>query len=463
LPVGESSTRPLVYKFGGTSVGSAERIRGVVRLVQAADRTPVVVVSAMSGVTDQLVRAGEALNQGISAEAETAAGLRLRHLETLDELCADPSERARMAAEVDQVLARLASRRGDYTQDAALLDAVSAIGEDLSARLLACALRASGREACVVDARELVRTDGRFGRATPLDEQIRGLARERLLPLIARGCVPVVQGFVGATVDGHTTTLGRGGSDFTAVILGAALDAEQVDIWTDVDGILSGDPRTVDHPRILPEVGFEEAVELAYFGAKVIHPGAAKHAVSRGVRVRIRNTFAPDGSGTVILNDRRGARGIAAVAYKPRVALIKVRSHPSALQYGFLARVFEVLGRHQVAVDLVATSHSSTAFTIDEREDIEDVAADLSTFSDVEIVNDLATITVVGQGLMEEPGIDALVFWAVEKTPVHLISQASDVSLSFLVSAKDAADLVRKLHLTLIELRDHQERERVEQ
>jgi aspartate kinase len=462
LPVGKPTNRPIVYKFGGTSVGSAERIRGVVELVSRADRTPVVVVSAMSGVTDLLVCAAEALNQGGSADAETAAGLRLRHLETLADLCADAAERARITADLEGVLARLAARRADYADDAALVDAVSAIGEDLSARLLACALRVSGRDACVVDARDVLRTDGRHGRAQPLDDEIRGLAQERLLPLIARGCVPVVQGFVGATADGKTTTLGRGGSDFTAVILGAALDAERVDIWTDVDGILSGDPRSVDHPRILPEVGFEEAVELSYFGAKVIHPGAAKHAVSRGVRVRIRNSFAPDGPGTVILNDRRGARGIAAVAYKPRAALIKVRSHPTALQYGFLARVFEVLGRHQVPVDLVATSHSSTAFTIDEREDVEDVAADLRAFSDVEIEHDLATITVVGQGLMEEPGIDALVFWAVEKTPVHLISQASDVSLSFLVSAKDAADLVRRLHLTLIELRDHEARERVE-
>jgi aspartate kinase len=162
------------------------------------------------------------------------------------------------------------------------------------------------------------------------------------------------------------------------------------------------------------------------------------------------------------LSDRRGVPDIAAVAYKPRVSLIKVRSHPTALQYGFLARVFEVLGRHQVPVDLVATSHSSTAFTIDQAEAIAELSAELSAFSDVEVTRGLATITVVGHGLLEEPGIDALVFWAVERTPVYLISQASDVSLSFLVADQDAAPLVRKLHMTLIELRDEDSREKME-
>jgi aspartate kinase len=341
-------------------------------------------------------------------------------------------------------------------------DSVIAAGEDLSARLMACALRARGRRASLVDAREVIRTDAQFSRARPQVDELRCLARERLLPMLEAGEVPVVQGFVGAAEDGRTTTLGRGGSDFTAALLGAALDAEVVHIWTDVDGILSGDPRAVDHPRILPEVGFEEAVELAYFGAKVIHPGAAKHAVSHGVPLRIRNTFKPTHAGTLILSDRRGVPDIAAVAYKPRVVLMKVRSHPTALQYGFLARVFEVLGRHQVPVDLVATSHSSTAFTIDQAEAIEELSKDLSDFSDVEVIRGLATITVVGHGLLEEPGIDALVFWAVERTPVHLISQASDVSLSFLVSDEDAAPLVRKLHMTLIELRDENSREQME-
>ena len=454
-------TGPLVYKFGGSSVADAERVRHVARLIVEAERTPVVVVSALGGVTDRLI--GTAVAAGGALDTATMEELRARHREVLEGVCEDPDERTRLASEMDEALARLERAGGGGPREAAeLLDAVAAVGEDLSARLVACAVRGLGRDACVVDAREVVRTDDRFGRARPLDEETRELARGRLLPLIERGCVPVVQGFVGATSDGRTTTLGRGGSDYTAAVLGAALGAEVVHVWTDVDGILSADPRAVAHPRILCEMGYEEAVELAYFGAKVIHPGAAKHAVSQGVPLRIRNTFRPEATGTLILSDRRGGARIAAVAYKPRVALIKVRSHPSALQYGFLARVFEVLGRHEVPVDLVATSHSSTAFTIDEREELGDLARELSEFSDVEVSRGLATITVVGHGLMEEPGVDALVFWAVERTPVHLISQASDVSLSFVVSESDASDLVRKLHLTLIELRDEEGRKDVE-
>lgn len=475
-------SRPLVYKFGGSSLADAERIRGVARLVRRAERTPVVVVSALGGVTDRLLcPAGGGLAEGPPNRGAVEA-LRARHREVLDGVCGDPDERARLSAEVDEVLSRLegAADRGpadggpadvagsaravdrDPADAAELRDGVASVGEDLSARLVACAIRGEGVDARVVDAREVVRTDARFGRARPQEEEIRRLAAERLRPLLERGSVPVIQGFVGATPDGRTTTLGRGGSDLTAALLGAALQAEVVHIWTDVDGILSGDPRAVDRPRILTEIGYEEAVELSYFGATVIHPAAAKHAVSRGVSLRIRNTFRPEDPGTLVLSDRRGAVQIAAVAYKPRVVLIKVRSHLSALEYGFLARVFEVLGRHRVPVDLVATSHSSTAFTIDENEEIGEVARELSLFSDVEVVRDLATLTVVGHGLMEEPGIDALVFWTVQKTPVHLISQASDVSLSFVVSEADARDLARKLHLTLIELRDERGREGVE-
>jgi aspartate kinase len=222
-------------------------------------------------------------------------------------------------------------------------------------------------------------------------------------------------------------------------------------VWTDVDGILSADPRAVDGARILERLGFEEAVELAYFGARVLHPEAAKHAVSRGVPLWIRNTFRPGGPGTRVLAERWGGAAIAAVAHKPRVTLVKVRSHPAALPYGFLARVFGSLARHRLPVDLVATSHSSTAFTLhrDEAEpggDLAPVVEELGDFAEVEVIPGLATVTVVGHGLLEEPGIDALVFETVGTTPIHLISQASDVSLSLVVDDARAPELVRRLH-----------------
>lgn len=456
------SAGPLVYKFGGTSVADATRIRHVAELCLAAASTPVVVVSAMGGVTNRLVEAAQAIHTGGDARA-VADELEARHLEAAAEL-APADEGDALDGEVRALVARLRGAGDtDWTgRERELDDHLASLGEDLSARLVAAGLRAAGADAEAVDARTVMRTDDAFGRARPLQEDVRRLAGELLRPLVDRGTIPVVQGFVGAAADGRTTTLGRGGSDYSAAILGAALDSPEVHIWTDVDGILSGDPRAVDHPRILGCIGFEEAVELSYFGARVIHPGAAKHAVALGLRLRIRNTFAPDGEGTVILNDRRGVAEIAAVAYKPNVALLKVRSHPSAMPYGFLARVFDVLARHRLPVDLVATSHSSTALTIDEAEDLDDVAAELSAFADVDVRRELATVTVVGHGLLETPGTDALVFWEVERTPVHLISQASDVSLSFVVAQDDAPDLVRRLHTSLIELRDEEGRELIE-
>ena len=215
-------------------------------------------------------------------------------------------------------------------------------------------------------------------------------------------------------------------------------------------------PRPRSHTpvtTVISDVGSEEAVELAYFGARVIHVAAAKHAIASNLPLRIKNSFAPERPGTLIHSDRGAAAAFAAVAHKTDVALIRVRAFPTALACGFLARVFGVLGRHSVPVDLVATSHSSTAFTVDRDHDLSAVHGALSVFSEVDVVQDVATVTVVGRGMLREPGMDALVFWAVEKTPVYLISQASDVSISFVVDEAEAPDLVRRLHLSLIELR----------
>jgi aspartate kinase len=454
----------IVYKFGGSSVADAQRIQEVARLVAGAPTRPVVVVSAMGGVTDHLVVIAESIGQGNDVWRNVLPELETRHANAVIGLTAgDAAARADLERDVASAFARIpeAATRSWTGREAELWDLVTSLGEDLSARLNACALRAAGVPAEFVDARFVVRTDDHFGRARPASEEISRLARERLVSLLQRGTVPVLQGFVGATADGRTTTLGRGGSDYSAAILGAALGAEEVHIWTDVDGILSGDPRAVDQPRILREIGFEEAVELSYFGAKVIHPGAAKHAVALGVPLRIRNTFHPEDPGTLILSDRRGVAEIAAVACKRGTSLIKVRSLPSALPYGFLARVFDVLARHELAVDLVATSHSSTVFSLDRNEDLAAVTEELSEFAEVDVRHGLATVTVVGHGLMEEPGTDALVFWEVGRTPVHLISQASDVSLSFLVDEDQAPDLVRRLHTALIELRDEEGRARL--
>ena len=445
---------PVVYKFGGTSLDGGARLRDVARLVEEGPRPLIVVVSAMAGVTDLLQRLARPELPAAAAVEDVLRELRHRHAQALADIFEDtadrlPFESARQCmdarlermSEINSAPHGLSSRmRADQTLS---------VGEDLSQILVLAALEAQGIRAANVDARALLVTDARFGSAVPDRDATRAACAERLAPVLDTGGIAVLQGFVGATREGHTTTLGRGGSDFSAAVLGGAMNAEMVHIWTDVDGVLSGDPAQVDAPTLLPEVGFEELVELAWAGARVLHPVAAKWAVAEGVPLTIRHTFRPDRPGTRVRHDARSA-AIAAVTAKPGVALIKVRSHPVALPYGFLARVFGVLGRHRLEVDLVATSHSSTAFTIDDSSDLTEVEAELGTFSDVEVTRRLVTITVVGRGLMARPGVDGQIFTVVGDTPVHLVSQASDVSLSLVVDADRAYELIRKLHADLI-------------
>ncbi|RMH17360.1 MAG: aspartate kinase, partial [Gemmatimonadetes bacterium] len=453
------ATGPLVHKFGGTSVADAARLRALAGLVARTaegdgGRASVVVVSALAGVTDLL----DDVADGRRPAAEALEALRARHAAVADDLGVEGGEREALDARLEAALAPLVEAAAAPGPPAPLgpatADRIRAVGEDLAVPLVVRALVDAGLDARPVDARAVIRTDGRHGRAAPVVPALEPLAARHLAPVLDAGAVAVMQGFVGATELGATTTLGRGGSDYTAALLGGALDAAEVLIWTDVDGMLSGDPAAVRSARLVPELGFEEAVELSYFGARVLHPKAAKHAAATGVPLTIRNSFDPDAPGTLVRQDRRGTGTFAAVAFKPDVVLMKVRAFPSAMAYGFLARVFEVLGRHRVPVDLVATSHSSTAFTVDVDEELGAVRDELSAFAEVEVVDGLATVTVVGQGMLREPGMDALVFWAVGRTPVHLISQASDVSMSFVVAEDDAPDLVRRLHLSLIELRE---------
>ncbi len=445
-------TGPAVFKFGGTSLGDADRVTDVAGLIAHEEEVPIVVVSAPAGVTRALLE----IATGASPDAESGARELLRRV---------PRELARrvggrdLAEEVAQLVRdRLGEfDRRDSGASGAARDMLLSVGEDVSARVLVAALAAADVPAVRIDAREVIRTDATFGAAHPDPEAIRAEACARLLPIAEEGVVPVVQGFVGATSDGDTTTLGRGGSDLSATLIGAAVASSAVHIWTDVDGILTGDPRWVDRPRSLDVVGFEEAVELAWFGARVLHAGAAKHAVAHRLPVRIRSTFAPERPGTLVLAERWGGPDIAAVACKRAVALIQVRSRPSAIEYGFLAEVFGTLAELRTPVDLVATSHTSTAFTIDENAELGALADALDRVAEVEVRRGLSTVTVVGRGLLREPGFAARVFQTVAFTSVHLISQATDSSLSFLVDDAEAEELVRRLHLVLIEGRSGRE------
>lgn len=445
----------IVLKFGGTSVASADALWAVAAVVGRSAGPRVVVVSALAGVTDGLLAAGELAERAGGARAQRALdAIGTRHLELADAVLRErPTVRDEVRRALEAILERIATRVRSVrkaAEAARARDDLLACGEELAVHLVVGVLRAAGHAACWVDARRVIRTDDRFGGARPLVDRIAEAARAEIVPKLDSEIV-VVQGFVGSTEDGATTTLGRGGSDTTAALLGAALAAREVQIWTDVDGILSADPRVVPEARLVPEIGFEEAVELAYFGARVLHPAAAKHAAAAGVPLRVLNTFRPDAPGTWLRPDRRHESGVAAIAYRTGTALVTVRSLPMFMAHGFLARVFEVVARHRLAVDLVGTSHTSTAFTLGETALLDAVLADLKPFCETTVEHGYATFSVIGKGLLQEVGIVARVFAALDEIPVRLVTQASDVSLNFLVQEGEAPRCARLLHAALIE------------
>jgi aspartate kinase len=452
----------IVQKFGGTSVGDGARIGRVADLVASRrGEQPLVVVSAMGGITDLLVSLTGASKGKDRPATETAlAALAERHRAALDALALPASEAAACAEELDRELQRVRqlSLGISLLEEASLRtsDSLLSAGELISSRFVAAALRARGVPAVWIDPRRLVATDAAFGGAAPDEAETGRRVGATALPELSAGNVVVTGGFVGAAPDGSTTTLGRGGSDYSAALLGAALaDAGArvpvIEIWTDVDGILTADPRIVPAARLVPEVGYAEAAELAFFGAKVLHPATIRPAVARGIPVAVRNTFRPEIAGTVVTADAPG-HGVRAVAMRKGVAALFVGSPRMLLAHGYAARVFSVFEKHGVPVDVIATSEVSISVTVDERAPLDLLAKSLSEFAEVSVLKNLAVLSVVGKGLRTTPGVAARVFAALGDLNVVLISQgASETNITFVVDAADAPEALRRLHREFFE------------
>jgi aspartate kinase len=319
--------------------------------------------------------------------------------------------------------------------------------------MVAAAFNARGLAARAVDARQVLVTDGTFGRATPLLPETEARLREKVQPLLDQGIVPVMPGFVGATKEGVTTTIGRGGSDWSAALFGSLLEADEIQIWTDVDGMLTVDPRLVPSARVIPEVSFTEAAELAYFGAKVLHPATIKPAVEKGIAVRVLNTMNPKAPGTLIVEEARGESGSPrALAFKKGISVVFITQPRMLMAHGFLAKVFEVFARHQTSVDLVATSEVSVSLTVDDPTRLPAVERDLGELGEVQILKGMAIVSVVGRGFTRRSGLAGHIFDALREVNVVMISfGASDVNLSFVVSEADAERAVKLLHAAFFE------------
>jgi aspartate kinase len=450
----------IVMKFGGTSVQDLSAISQACEIVaNKLDRSPVVVVSAMARVTDSLLRvAHTAQARRFDEAASLINDLSERHLAVARELLSQPapdSEDYRLEsverrirdyfAELEN-LARSVATLGELTGRSQ--DAIVSFGERLSSVIIAAALNARAIGAEVVDSRQFVITDDRFTNAAPDMRQTENLTREALLPLLERGRVPVAQGFIGSTANGVTTTIGRGGSDYSAAIIGAALGADRIEIWTDVDGLMTVDPRVVAEARRIRVISFAEASELSYFGAKVLHPSTLLPAVKRRIPVHIYNTRNPRCEGTLIVADPRPSRTlIKSIAFKRGVTIVNVNSTRMLLAYGFLRTIFDIFDRHKTSVDVVTTSEVSVSMTLDNTDQMEAIKRDLEGIGEVSVDRGKAIVCVVGDNLKFTPGVAARLFRSISNTNINMISQgASEINLTFVIDEEEVERVVRLLH-----------------
>jgi aspartate kinase len=445
----------VIMKFGGTSVENAAAIERVAEIVRSRQKdNPVVVVSAFAKVTDQLVLMGQ---QAASTDCESSLQLlqelRTRHLETARQLLGSrlfpklaPKVEA-LFAELENLLRGVAAVRELSLRSS---DYLLSFGELLSSEIVTAALAARSLEAVWVDSRDCIMTDASYTRARPLSDETRRQCQSQVSPLVAKRKIPVLGGFIAATADRISTTLGRGGSDFSAAILGAALDAERIEIWTDVEGMMTTDPRLCHDARTIRRISFNEAAELAYFGAKVLHPATLLPAIEKNIPVYVLNSRNLKSEGTrITAHAPRGRHIFRAITAKTGISMVNVVASRGLMVHNFLRSVFETLDKHGCPVDLVAISEVSMSFTMESKRLPKTLLADLEAIADVTCEDQQAIVCLVGEDIHGKPGIAASVFTTVAQAGVNvrMISQgASEINISFVIKESDVPQAVQHLH-----------------
>ena len=446
----------VVMKFGGTSVEDPAAIGRTAAIVQgrvALGQQPVVVVSAMAKVTDQLLRAAAAAAVGDRTGAlAISSRLRARHRDTAAALVKDVAGSAALQRlidekfdSLDEILRGLAAI---LELTPRISDLIVSYGERLSSAMIAQAFTDRGLNGAHVDSRQVILTDSQYQKAVPLSELIELRCNELVLPLVQAGKVPVMGGFIGSNEAGITTTLGRGGSDFTGALVGGALNAEAIEIWTDVNGIMTTDPRVCPDALRVKVVSFEEAAELAYFGAKVLHPATILPAVSKNIPVLVLNSRNPTNEGTRITSLAPPCSSpFKCIAVKKKLSIIDVVASRMLMTHGYLKSIFDIFDKHQLAVDMVSTSEVSVSLTVDSTDKLPAIAEDLGKVADVKYEGQKALICLVGEDIRGKNGMAAQVFNAVRHINVRMISQgASEINMSFMIEESDADEAVRSLH-----------------
>ncbi|HXB22824.1 MAG TPA: lysine-sensitive aspartokinase 3 [Candidatus Solibacter sp.] len=440
-------------KFGGTSVQDAQaidRISGIVR--ERLHEKPVVVVSALARITDQLLAMASAAGAGDKLKAlELCQAARERHFSTASELLG-PQAFSQIQTELeadfnalDELLRGIVAV-GELTLRTT--DNIAGFGERVSSKIAAAAFSLRGINASHVDSRQCLVTDNNFGKAVPQFEETKGRLEQIIKPLLDRDRVPVMGGFIGSTREGVSTTLGRGGSDFSAAIVGAGMDAQRIEIWTDVDGMMTTDPNLCPQAHRIKSISFEEAAELAYFGAKVLHPATLLPAIQKNIPVLVLNSRNPRNEGTLITATAPTSKNVfKAIAAKKRITVVDVVATRMLMAHGFLKSIFEVFANHRCPVDMVSTSEVSVSVTVDSNESIAAIAADLAEIADVKYAGRKAIVCLVGENIRNVPGIVARVFGAIQDVNIHMISQgASEINISFVVDEADVPQVVSRLH-----------------
>lgn len=449
----------IVIKFGGTSVGDSDRVANAIEIVsERRHLKPIVVVSALAGVTNDLVAASEAAcAQDPERVAEIIAAVRQRHEDVALRLVQQKSDFLeafirQLDKQIEEIVTILRgiALLGEITMRAR--DKVMSIGEKLSSVLFAYTMMMRALPGEHVHSEDVIRTNDHFGGATPMMDQTREAAERVLLPLLERNRIPVMGGFIGRTESGATTTLGRNGSDYSAAIVGAALGADEVQIWTDVDGLLTCDPRLVPGARVIDRLSFDEAAELAWFGAK-LHPRTLDPAVAANIPVRVLNTHNPASQGTLITRGGASEDGPRSIARKKGITLVNVTSNKMLGTHGFLAKLFSVFEKLAISVDLITTSEVSVSVTVDEKHDMEELERRLSAMGDVKMEDNQCIVAVVGQNVMSDARTGARVLDALHGVPVKMVSLGrSGLNLSIVVDDAHADRALQSIHHALFEV-----------
>jgi aspartate kinase len=429
-----------------------ERTAAIVRGRREKGLEAVVVVSAMAKVTDLLLSAASAAGRGDKGGAlAIAARLRHRHIDTAAALLD-----AERVGRVQQILHQDFDALDDLLRGIAAVgeltprtnDLVVSFGERLSSKMMAETLEQRGLQGTHVDARSCIVTDASYGKAVPQEAAIEAKLAEIVLPLVEAGKTPVMGGFIGSTVEGVTTTLGRGGSDFTAALVGGGMHAGAIEIWTDVNGIMTTDPRICPDALRVKTISFEEAAELAYFGAKVLHPATILPAVQKSIPVWVLNSRNAENEGTKITAmAAKCASPFKSIAAKKRLTIIDVVASRMLMSHGYLKAVFDVFDKYKCAIDMVSTSEVSISLTVDSNQQLPEICAELGKIADVKLEGHKALVCLVGEDIRGHNGIAGQVFGAISHINVRMISQgASEINMSFMIDEEDVEDAVRSLH-----------------